>query len=314
MSTAMVVPAKAEPLMFSPEQQQMIRDTYANGATEAEFQVFMEVARMRRLNPLTRQIHLVKRWNSELRREVATPQTGIDGLRSIAERTGQYDGQDEPEFEYEPDGKRLKLARVRVYKKGIARAFVGVAHFGEYAQIKKDGSLTSMWMHKPHIMLAKCAESIALRKAFPEDTGGLYTDEEMPQPEQREEPVKRAPKKATPPEGPPPDEHAPAAAQTVTVPPPNPQHATKNAPANGKLPIWQQAVVIATDYGFECGQGNAFLWAYVRDVIGKKPAAEWTENDLLKIEAALAEKMASRGETPPPPVDQQPPPENDIPF
>lgn len=171
-------------IVFSAEQRQMIRDVCAPGASESEFAVFMEVARARRLNPLLKQIYIVKRWNSDLERNVWTPQTGIDGLRVIAERTGFYNGQDEAEFEYE--GKVIKLARVRVWKKGIDRPFVGVAHFSEYAQTKRGGGLTSFWAEKPHIMLSKCAEALAMRKAFPEDLSGLYVPEEMGSNEERE--------------------------------------------------------------------------------------------------------------------------------
>lgn len=169
------------PLEFSAEQLKIIRDSFLNGASPNEAAVLLELARVRRLNPITRQIHFVKRnqWDAEARasREVWSAQVGIDGFRAIAERTGLYDGQDEPEFEY--DGKQLKLCKVRVYRKDWARPAVGVAHFTEYAQTKKDGGVTKMWAEKPHIMLAKCAEALAFRKAFPEDTSGLYAPEEM---------------------------------------------------------------------------------------------------------------------------------------
>ena len=77
----------------------MIRDTYANGATDSEFAVLMEVAKVRKLNPLLRQVHFVKRWDNQRKRDVWAVQIGIDGLRAVAQRTGEYDGQDEPEFE-----------------------------------------------------------------------------------------------------------------------------------------------------------------------------------------------------------------------
>jgi phage recombination protein Bet len=170
--------ALAKTLEFSIEQKKMIRDSFLTGASDAEAAVLMELARLRRLNPLTRQVHFVKRWNQDRGCETWAAQVGIDGFRAIAERTGMYDGQDEPEFEYDEKG-QVKLCRVRVYRKDWTRPSVGVAHFSEYAQYKKDRTLTNMWLTKPHVMLAKCSEGLAMRKAFPDDTSGLYAEEEM---------------------------------------------------------------------------------------------------------------------------------------
>ena len=171
----------AAPLVFSDEQRQMIRDSYANGASDDAFAMLMEIARARRLNPLLKQVHFVERWDSNKGRKVWSTQVSIDGLRAIAERTGIYAGQDEPEFIEGPDG-ALKACKVRVYRKDWGdRPAVGVAFFSEYVQTTKEGKPTSFWQRMPRTMLAKCAESLALRKAFPEDTSGLYTPEEMGQ-------------------------------------------------------------------------------------------------------------------------------------
>jgi phage recombination protein Bet len=169
---------KVDTLEFTLDQRKMIRDSFLSGASEPEAAMLMELARVRKLNPITRQIHFVKRWDSNKNCEVWSAQVGIDGFRSIAERTGRYDGQDEPEFEYDAKG-AMKLCRVKVYRKDWSRPSVGLAHFSEYAQYKKDKSLTSMWATKPHVMLAKCAEALAFRKAFPEDMSGLCSSEEM---------------------------------------------------------------------------------------------------------------------------------------
>ncbi len=171
---------RAEPLQFDEEARRMLREMYGNEATELEFSVFLRIASPRRLDPFTRQIHFVPR-NDMTGKRVWAVQVGIDGLRVIAERTGLADGQDEPEFVYDDkDASKIVLARVRVWKKGVARPYVGVAHFAEYAQYKSGGGLTKMWNEKPHIMLGKCGEALGLRKAFPEDMSGLYVPEEMP--------------------------------------------------------------------------------------------------------------------------------------
>lgn len=176
--------ASATPLVFTEEQRRIIRDTYANGASDSEFAVLMEVAKTRRLNPLLRQIHFVKRWTPK--GDVWTVQAAIDGLRAIAERTGLYAGQDEPEFTEDDGG--LKFCKVRVYRKDWPRPAVGIAYFSEYVQTTRDKQTgktrpNEMWGRMPHTMLAKCAEALALRKAFPEDMGGLYTGDEMGQAE-----------------------------------------------------------------------------------------------------------------------------------
>jgi phage recombination protein Bet len=185
--TMMVMGEKpaAMPLVFTEEQRQMIRDSFAGGASDEEFAVLMEIAKARRLNPLLKQVHFVARWDSQKGREVWSTQVSIDGLRAIAERTGIYAGQDEPEFIEGPDG-ALKACKVKVYRKDWERPAVGVAYFAEYVQTRFDKKAgrqvtSSFWQRMPHTMLAKCAESLALRKAFPEDTSGLYTPEEMGQ-------------------------------------------------------------------------------------------------------------------------------------
>jgi phage recombination protein Bet len=181
----------ARSLEFTAEQRQMIRDTYASGATDAEFAVLMEIAKARTLNPLLRQVFFVKRWDNEKRREVWAVQVSIDGLRAIAERTARYEGQTPAQW-CGPDGKWVDVwlkaeppaaARVGVYRTGFRDAVYGIARWDSYAAKKKDGGVTHMWLKFPDLMLAKCAEALAMRRAFPEDTAGLYTDDEMGQAE-----------------------------------------------------------------------------------------------------------------------------------
>lgn len=186
----------ARPLEFTAEQYKMIRDTYASGANEQEFAVLMEIAKARNLNPLLRQIWFIKRWDNMKRCEVWAVQTSIDGLRTIAQRTGLYDGQDEPTFGVEDASafglsKAEPFASVSVYRKDWTRPSTVKAYMAEYIGRTRDGKPTQMWAGKPHIMLSKCAEALALRKAFPEDTAGLYVTEEMPANDEREAPAQR---------------------------------------------------------------------------------------------------------------------------
>jgi phage recombination protein Bet len=193
--------AREPGLQFTEQQEEMIRANFSTGATKSEFEVLMAIAKARKLNPLLKQVYFVKRKDKKLNKEVWSVQVSIDGLRAIAERTGTYDGQDEPEFEYvtTKEGERLiTLARVKVYKKGVSRPFVGVARWDEYVQ-QYDGRPTKFWADMPFTMLAKCAEALAIRKAFPEDSGGLYVAEELMQGEHaRQLPIEQHPPRISP--------------------------------------------------------------------------------------------------------------------
>lgn len=161
---------------FDREKVDLIKRTIANGASDAELQLFLYTAQRCGLDPLARQIYWIKRGNK------ATIQTSIDGYRLIADRSGNYAPGRAPTFE-ERDGALISAtAYVLKYVRGTWHEVAAVAYWDEYAQ-SYNGKLSDMWANKPRIMLAKCAESNALRRAFPAELSGLYTQEEMPEAE-----------------------------------------------------------------------------------------------------------------------------------
>ena len=150
---------------------------------------FLHTCQRTGLDPLARQIYCIGRFGRDgIEWSI---QTAIDGFRVTAERSKVYAGQDAAEWltesgEWVPafvralHGGHPLAARVAVYRSDWDRdrPAVGIATWDEYAQTKRNGDLTEMWKQRGPGQLAKCAEALALRKAFPQDLSGVYTDDE----------------------------------------------------------------------------------------------------------------------------------------
>ena len=124
--------------------------------------------------------------------KVRSTQVSIDGFRLIAQRSAQYAGQTGPEW-CGPDGvwhdvwlspRPPVAARVGVLRRDFTEPCYGVARFEAYAQRGREGEPTRMWATMPDVMIAKCAECLALRRAFPQDLADIYAPEELHQAEQ----------------------------------------------------------------------------------------------------------------------------------
>lgn len=174
---------------LSEDQIALIKSTIAKGCTDDELKMFVSQCDRTGLDPFTRQIYALKQWDSKEGREIMRVQISVDGFRLIAERSGKYAGQT-PSMWCGGDAvwrdvwleKAAPLAsRAGVLHRDFKEPLYAVAKFDSYAARKKDGSLNPMWSKMPEVMLAKVAESLALRKAFPQELSGLYSVEEMDQ-------------------------------------------------------------------------------------------------------------------------------------
>ena len=163
---------------FTEDQIELIKKTVAKSANlnTDEFKLFLHVANRSGLDPLAKQIYVQKRGSNLIFI------TAIDGYRLIASRTGEHAGTDDAIFEYDAENYMVK-ATVSVYRnvKSVIGKFTATAYWSEY-----NPESNPMWKKMPHTMLGKCAEALALRKAFPNELSGTYTKEEMDQADEPE--------------------------------------------------------------------------------------------------------------------------------
>lgn len=173
---------------FTKEQLAVIESQFfPAGTTKAEQQYCFFVAKELGLNPITREIHFVRRrskvndtWVSKVE-----PMVGRDGFLSIAHRSNQLAGietasglKNIPQLENGTWVEKIQLvAECTVWRKDSRKPFTVQVAYNEYCQKTTDGYLTRFWYEKPETMLKKVAESQALRKAF--NIHGVYCPEEM---------------------------------------------------------------------------------------------------------------------------------------
>jgi len=165
---------KSGQLILTNKHIELIKTQIAKEATQQEFELFLMMAYRTRLDPLMNQLYFIKYGQGD--RQKVSYVTSIDGYRIIAARTGEFAGTDEPKYEYDKKG-FVSHCTVTVYRlvQGIRVGFTAKVKFTEYSTGK------NLWTSKPETMIAKVAEAHALRKAFPQDLSGIYTQDEMDQ-------------------------------------------------------------------------------------------------------------------------------------
>lgn len=177
-------------LTFDDDTKTLIKNTICKGATDNELELFLYQCKKTGLDPLAKQIYAVFRKNYKTGKNEMSIQTSIDGYRLIAQRSGKYKGQVGP-FWCGKDGvwsdvwlseENPYAAKVGVLREGFSEPVFAVAKWSSYVQVNfKDKKPVNKWASMPDLMIGKCSEALALRKVFPQDLAGLYTDDEMDQ-------------------------------------------------------------------------------------------------------------------------------------
>ena len=179
----------------------LVEQTYPSARSVEAVLMALSYCRARNLDIYKKPVHIVPMWNSQKRAYVETVWPGIAEIRTTASRTGEYAGIDEVVFgpmrerEFSSDVKEdnkwvnrkrtvnfPEWASVVVYRivKGHKSAFHAKIFWEEtYATAGKGDLPNDMWTRRARGQLDKCVEAAALRKAFPEELGGVYAAEEM---------------------------------------------------------------------------------------------------------------------------------------
>ena len=186
---------RSDQTFWTPNQRAALAQLGVERASDADLAVFFHQCTRTGLDPFARQIYMIQREGKQ------TIQTGIDGFRLIGRRAVNQSHETLEVSEAEwcgPDGvwrdvwlaqEPPAAARVTVVRNG--GRFPAIALYSEYVGLKRDGSVTRMWATRPAGQLAKCAEALAWRKAFPQDLSGLYTADEMAQADNPSAPASR---------------------------------------------------------------------------------------------------------------------------
>ena len=169
MNSDLAKPATSPEIQLTREQIEIVKQTVAKNASDDELKLFLYRCKAMGLDPLKPgQIHFVKYGSGP-----GTIIIGIEGFRNKAAMTGKHSGTKRG-VTRDANGKCLG-AWCEVYRsdwKEPAREEVALS---EYNTGK------AQWLKMPETMIKKVAEVAALRIAFPDALGGLYSHEEMEQ-------------------------------------------------------------------------------------------------------------------------------------
>ena len=302
MENVTALATRAPAVEWSEDQRALIKRTVAPDATNDELAMFLHVAKKAGLDPLQKQIWFVKRSGR------VTVQAGVDGLQARALRMPDCEGiasavvYEKEDFTFDkakgevvkhqsnPFGAQGALVGAWgiVHRKGKA-PFVALIRYAEYAD-----SNSPLWKNKPAVMLEKVARSTALRRAYPEDFGGIYDPAEMGR-EASPEAMKAIEAEAidvphAPAEPPPEDARVAPPQDAAKAVEAKPEPPKSTAPPPHVLALWSEVKVARGEAKSRDPAKTRQAFADgAKEVWGEKPkpSNEWTPEDVAKVRIAI---------------------------
>lgn len=156
--------------------------------TMPEFKLFTELCKVRKLNPFLREAYLIKYSDNN----PASIVVGKDAIIKRAVLNQNFNGMESGVIVLDENGEvierkgtfklpneQLVGAWAKIYRKDWEYPIYQSVSLQEAEQRKSNGQANSNWSRQPSTMLEKVAKVRALREAFVEDLGGMYSAEEM---------------------------------------------------------------------------------------------------------------------------------------
>ena len=137
-----------ELMEYDAHQREILMQTVAKGCSPEQFMLMLELAKRYKLDPFAKQI-----WATKVGIFV-----GRDGFLMLAHRSGDFDGM---ETTFEERNGKLFSATCTVYHKRMSHPIRVTVRLDEFYRENSDA-----WQRMPYVMLQKCAEAHALRRAF----------------------------------------------------------------------------------------------------------------------------------------------------
>ena len=265
---------------FTPDQQAALQQLGVQANSAADVAVFFHQAKRSGLDPFKREIYMITRQGK------ATIQTGIDGFYKIADRATRatggtwgipetlWCGEEGQWTDVWLSRQAPAAAKVTVERNGAR--FTTVAVTAEYMATGRDGKPSNLWAKMPARMIAKCAEALAIRRAFPDDLSGLYTSEEMAQADNQATAPSRQPAAA-------PQQGGSRLAQAMHSRQPQPAAQPVAVQPEPWVAQWGELKEALASAGLAPEEDRGDLWlAKLTELTG----AEWTHPNQISPEAA----------------------------